>query len=62
MCLIITQTNSDHLIGESAEDLLMMCLTDSLGNDVPQVPQHCHEWKRLIVCTERGPCTVSNTQ
>lgn len=59
---MIIQTHLKHLIGESAEDLLMMWLTDSLGNHVPQVPQHCHEWKRIIVYTERGPCTVFNTQ
>lgn len=40
-----------HLIGQSAEDLLVMSLTDALNNHVPQVPQHGHEWKRLIVCT-----------
>lgn len=29
-----------------------MGLADALGNHVPQVPQHGHEWKRLIVCVE----------
>lgn len=29
----------------------MMSLTDALGDHVPQVPQHGHEGKRLIVCT-----------
>lgn len=39
----------------------MMRLTDSLGDHVPQVPQHCHERKRLIVYTKIGPGTVFNT-
>lgn len=39
-----------HLIGQPAEDLLMVGLADALSDHVPQVPQHGHEWKRLIVC------------
>lgn len=42
---------TSHLIGQPAEDLLVMSLTDALGDHVPQVPQHGHEGKRLIVCT-----------
>ena len=40
-----------HLVGQSVKDLLVMSLTDALSDHVPQVPQHGHEWKRLIVCT-----------
>lgn len=40
-----------HLIGQSAQDLLVMPLTDALSDHVPQVPQHGHEGKRLVVCT-----------
>lgn len=29
-----------------------MGLADAFGNHVPQVPQHGHEWKRLVVCIE----------
>lgn len=29
----------------------MVGLADALSDHVPQVPQHGHEWKRLIVCT-----------
>lgn len=39
-----------HLIGQSAEDLVVMSLTDALSNHVPQISQHGHEWKRLGVC------------
>lgn len=43
-----------HLIAQLAENLIVMVLTDALGNHVPQVSQHGHEWKRLIVCTEKA--------
>lgn len=56
------QTNSSHLIGQSAKNLFMMGLTDSLSDHVPQVPQHCHEWKRFIVYRETEPSTVFNIQ
>lgn len=39
-----------HLIGQSAEDLVVMSLTDALSNHVPEISQHGHEWKRLGVC------------
>lgn len=40
-----------HLIGQSAEDLLVMGIADARSDHVPQVPQHGHKRKRLIVCT-----------
>lgn len=42
-----------HLISQSAEDFLVMGLADAPSDHVPQVPQHGHEWKRLIVCTAK---------
>lgn len=30
----------------------MMSLTDASGDHVPQVPQHGHERKRVVVCTQ----------
>ena len=42
-----------HLISQSAEDFLVMSLADALNDHVPQVPQHSHEWKRLIVWTAK---------
>lgn len=41
--------NESHLIGQPAEDLLVMSLADSFSDHVPQVPQHGHEWKRSAV-------------
>lgn len=44
------QAKISHLVSESVEDVLVMGLTDAHADHVPQIPQHGHEGKRLVVC------------
>lgn len=35
-----------------------MSFTDALTDHVPQVPQHGHEWERIVVCMVNTQCVT----